>query len=95
MAYELCQKHDVLITTVLVGNNVVNISVSALVTTYAIRLFSNSAVGYATGLHTIVILIFGEITPKQIAMSHNMKIASFMAYPIKVLTIILYPIIWL
>ncbi len=95
MAYELSQNHDVLITTVLVGNNVVNISVSALVTTYAIELFSNSAVGYATGLLTIVILIFGEITPKQIAMSHNMKIASFMAYPIKVLTIILYPIIWL
>ncbi|HKM07662.1 MAG TPA: CNNM domain-containing protein, partial [Sphaerochaeta sp.] len=69
MAYALSQKNDVLLTTVLVGNNVVNISASALVTTYAIEFFSNRAVGYATGLLTLVILIFGEIAPKQIAMS--------------------------
>lgn len=95
MAYALSQKNDVLLTTVLVGNNVVNISASALVTTYAIEFFSNRAVGYATGLLTLVILIFGEIAPKQIAMSHNMKIATFMAYPIKILTIVLFPVIWL
>jgi CBS domain containing-hemolysin-like protein len=95
MAYKLCQKSDVLITTVLVGNNVVNISVSSLVTTYAITMFGNKSVGYATGLLTLVILIFGEITPKQIALNHNMKIATFMAYPIRFLTIALFPIIWL
>ncbi|MDT4762743.1 hemolysin family protein [Sphaerochaeta sp. PS] len=95
LAYALSQKNDILLTTVLVGNNVVNISASALVTTYAIQVFSNHAVGYATGLLTIAILIFGEITPKQIAMSHNMKIATFMAYPIKALTIILFPVTWL
>ncbi|MDD3902506.1 MAG: hemolysin family protein [Sphaerochaeta sp.] len=95
LAYALCQKRDVLITTVLVGNNVVNLSVSSLVTTYAIEMFSSKAVGYATGLLTLVILVFGEITPKQIALSHNTKIATFMAYPIRFLTIILYPVIWL
>ncbi|AEV29664.1 CBS domain-containing protein [Sphaerochaeta pleomorpha str. Grapes] len=95
MAYKLCQKSDVLITTVLVGNNVVNISVSSLVTTYALRVFGNNTVGYATGLLTLVILIFGEITPKQIALNHNMKIATFMAYPIRFLTLALFPVIWL
>lgn len=95
MAYRLCQKSDVLITTVLVGNNVVNISVSSLVTTYALAIFGNKAVGYATGLLTLVILIFGEITPKQIALNHNMKIATFMAYPIRFLTLALFPVIWL
>ncbi len=95
LAYKLCLKRDELITTVLVGNNVVNISVSALVTTFAIEYFSNRAVGYATGLLTLVILIFGEITPKQLALIHNMKIAVFMAYPIKFLTTILFPVIWM
>lgn len=95
LAYKLCLKRDELITTVLVGNNVVNISVSALVTTFAIEYFSNRAVGYATGLLTLVILIFGEITPKQLALIHNMKIAILMAYPIKFLSTVLYPVIWM
>ena len=63
MAYELSQKHDILITTVLVGNNVVNISVSALVTTYAIDLFSNSAAVYLTEILTISILSLHVFSP--------------------------------
>ncbi len=95
LVYRLSQKPDELITTVLVGNNVVNISVSALVTTFAIETFSNQAVGYATGILTLVILIFGEITPKQLALTHNMRIAVLMAYPLRFLEIILFPVVWL
>ena len=94
LAYKLALQRDMLITTVLVGNNVVNISVSALVTTFAIEFFSNRAVGYATGLLTLLILIFGEITPKQIALTHNMKIAILMAYPMRFLSIMLFPVVW-
>ncbi|MDD3455400.1 hemolysin family protein [Sphaerochaeta sp.] len=95
VAYKLSQNRDALLTTVLVGNNVVNISVSALVTTFAIEYFSSQAVGYATGLLTLVILIFGEITPKQLALTHNMKIAVFMAYPLRFISIVLFPVVWL
>ncbi len=95
VAYKLSQNRDALLTTVLVGNNVVNISASALVTTFAIEYFSSQAVGYATGLLTLVILIFGEITPKQLALTHNMKIAVFMAYPIRFISIVLFPVVWL
>jgi Mg2+/Co2+ transporter CorB len=95
LAYKLSQNRDALLTTVLVGNNVVNISVSALVTTFAIEYFSSQAVGYATGILTLVILIFGEITPKQLALTHNMKIAVFMAYPIRFFSIVLFPVVWL
>lgn len=94
LAYRLSQRREELITTVLVGNNVVNISVSSLVTTFAIEFFSSQAIGYATGILTLVILIFGEITPKQLALTHNMKIAVFMAYPMRFLTTILFPVIW-
>ncbi|KAF5053458.1 hypothetical protein DSECCO2_398140 [anaerobic digester metagenome] len=95
LAYKLSQNRDALLTTVLVGNNVVNISASALVTTFAIEYFSSQAVGYATGILTLVILIFGEITPKQLALTHNMKIAVFMAYPIRFISIVLFPVVWL
>lgn len=95
VAYKLSQNRDALLTTVLVGNNVVNISASALATTFAIEYFSSQAVGYATGLLTLVILIFGEITPKQLALTHNMKIAVFMAYPLRFISIVLFPVVWL
>lgn len=94
LAYRLSQKREELITTVLVGNNVVNISASSLVTTFAINYFSSHAIGYATGILTLVILIFGEITPKQLALTHNMKIAVLMAYPMRFLLVAFYPIVW-
>ncbi len=95
LAYKLSQNRDALLTTVLVGNNVVNISASALVTTFAIEHFSSQAVGYATGILTLVILIFGEITPKQLALTHNMKIAVFMAYPLRFISLLMFPVVWL
>jgi len=77
----------------LIGNNIVNISASALTTTYALALGGSRVVGYATGLLTLIILIFGEITPKQLAINYNVEIAKLSAYPIKGLTYLLYPII--
>ncbi len=95
LAYTLSQNRDHLLTTVLVGNNIVNLSASALVTTVAIKYCGSRAVGWATGALTLAILVFGEITPKQLAMAHSMKIAIFMAWPIKVVSIILFPVVWL
>jgi putative hemolysin len=95
LAFRLSQNRDMLLTTVLVGNNIVNITASALVTALTIRVFGSNAIGYATGLLTLVILIFSEITPKQLAMAHSMKIAVFMAWPIYITSLILFPIVWL
>ena len=95
LAFTLSQNRDQLLTTVLVGNNIVNLSASALTTTYAIALFGSTAVGWATGVLTLAILIFGEITPKQLALAHSMKIAVFMAWPLRIISIILFPLVWL
>ena len=94
VAFDLSNKPDVLLTTILIGNNIVNIAASSITTQMAIDAFGSKAVGIATGILTIVILIFGEITPKQLAISYNMEIALIMAIPIKVLTIILFPVVW-
>ncbi len=95
LAFRLSQNREQLLTTALIGNNVVNLSASALVTTIALQYFSSPAVGYATGVLTLIILIFGEIVPKQLALAHNVRIAIFMAYPMKGLMTLLFPLAWL
>ena len=95
LAFRLSQNREQLLTTALIGNNVVNLSASSLVTTIALKYFSSPAVGYATGVLTLIILIFGEIVPKQLALAHNVRIAISMAYPMKVLMTLLFPLVWL
>lgn len=81
-----------LLSTVLVGNNVVNLAASALTTTIMLDLFGNKAVGLATGVLTLLILIFGEITPKTLATRKAEQIAYFYAPFINLLLIVLTPV---
>ena len=60
-----------MLSAILIGNNIVNISVSSLTTILVTNLFGSYAVSIATGLLTILVLIFGEITPKTFATLHN------------------------
>ena len=53
-----------MLSTILVGNNIVNLSASSLMTTLTLQLFGSKAVGAATGILTLLILVFGEISPK-------------------------------
>lgn len=80
-----------LLSAILIGNNIVNLSASALTTTIAYS-FGGSAVAFATGLITVLILIFGEITPKTIAASHAEKMAFTYAYPIHFIMMVLTPV---
>ena len=68
---KLVEKPSKLLGSILVGNNVVNIGASALATSLALHYFGNAGVGIATGLMTITVLIFGEITPKSLAAQHS------------------------
>lgn len=94
LAAKLTKKRDSLLTTILIGNNVVNISVSSLVTTFCIKYLGQELIAYGTGLLTLIILIFGEVTPKQLAISNSKKIARFMSYPILFLSKILFPLVY-
>ncbi len=84
-----------LLSTILVGNNIVNLSASALSTTLFTELFGSKAVGVVTGILTFLILVFGEITPKTIANAHSLGLSMFYAYPISILMVIFTPIIWI
>lgn len=83
------------LSTILIGNNIVNISASSLMTILVTDLFGSAAVGIATGILTVLVLIFGEITPKNLATIYSEKFALFYAIPIRFLSIILTPVIWL
>lgn len=84
-----------LLSTILIGNNIVNISASSLATTITLRLFGNAAVSISTGIITLLVLIFGEITPKTMASLHAEKMALSYARIIHFLMFLLTPVIFL
>lgn len=92
---KVLDNYSKMISTILIGNNIVNISASALATTLAIDYVGSYAVGIATGLLTIVVLLFGEIVPKTWAMLHNEKIALVYSGIIYSLMQVLTPLIWI
>jgi len=84
-----------MLSTVLIGNNIVNLTASALATSLSIRIWGSTAVGLATGVLTLLILIFGEISPKTLATIHSEKLALNYAGTIIFLMRILTPVIFL
>lgn len=84
-----------MLSAILVGNNIVNLSASSISTSLAIELGGNMAVGIATGIITILILIFGEISPKTLASLHADNISLAYSGAIAFLMKILTPVIFL
>ena len=95
LASALLTRPDRLIGLILLGNNFVNIAASALSTLIALRLLGEAGIAIATGLLTIVILIFAEVTPKTLAVLHPERIAFPVAYILTPLLKLMYPVVWL
>ena len=74
---KIAEDFDRALSAILIGNNIVNLTASSLATTFAIRI--NLTVGIATGILTVVILILGEIVPKNMAMVYSERLALFYA----------------
>ncbi len=84
-----------LLSTILIGNNIVNIYASSLATTWTTKVFGSEFIGVTTGVLTLVILLFGEITPKTMATIHAEKMAMLYAPIIYFLMRILTPVIFI
>ncbi len=91
--WKLLNDKEKLINTLLVGNNIVNISLSSILTVIAMELFGNAGVGIATFVTTMVLLVFGEISPKTIATHHPEPIAFAFSGFISVLEVVLTPFV--
>ncbi len=93
MILKMKEDSHTLLTTILIGNNLVNIGASALATSLAISHFQSNAVGIATGIMTLLILIFGEIFPKSFATHNNVLVGRIVIYPLYWLSKIFWPLI--
>lgn len=84
-----------MLSAILIGNNIVNLSASSISTSLAIHLFGNTGAGIATGILTFLILIFGEVTPKTMATIKADSMSLTVAAPIGLLMKILTPVIFI
>ena len=91
---EITANTDKMLSAILIGNNIVNLSASALSTTLTLKVFGSSLVGVATGVLTFLILVFGEITPKNVASKNAEDMALKYIGIISVLVIVLTPVIY-
>ena len=84
-----------LLSTILIGHNIVNLSASSLATTWTTRVLGNAFVGIATGILTLLVLLFGEITPKTMATLYAEKLSMAYAPIIYLLMKVLTPVIFI
>lgn len=89
----MVEKPSELLTTILVGNNVVNVLAASLTTTLAARLFQDDAIGISVGITTFIILIFGEIIPKTFARAHAEFLSVYVIRILQFLFYVMYPFI--
>lgn len=93
-ASKLLEHPDRLIGFILLGNNFVNVLASSTATLIALRIFGEAGIAIAAGLLTLVLLIFGEVTPKTMAALHPERIAFPAAFFIRPLLVLFYPFVW-
>ena len=95
--------YDFALSTVLVGNNLVNIGATSVATVLAVRLAASmngkltedAASSLVTILMTVLILIFGEITPKMVARRCSESFSRLAAWPLLILMVVFFPVVWL
>lgn len=92
---EIYDNYDNLFSTILVGNNLVNIAISSIATVMFLELYPKYGATIATAVATVIVLIFGEISPKSLAKESPERFAMFSAPIIRFFMLILKPINWI
>ena len=91
----LIEKSSDLLSSILVGNNIVNIAATSVSTSLFISIFGDGGVAIATAVMTVLVLVFGEIIPKTIAANSREKVAVVVSKPISIIMKITKPIVWI
>ena len=95
LACSLSEQYDKMLTSILIGNNIVNIALSSLCTLLFIHLLGDGGATVATAVATVVVLVFGEVTPKSLAKESPERFAMFSAPFLRVVMWVLSPFAWL
>ena len=93
LALKLSEDYNKLLSTLLIGNNIINILATTLATILFVGLFPDYGAMLSTLVMTVAVLVFGEITPKTIAREMPERFAMFAARPIQVFSIIFFPLV--
>ncbi len=91
LALRMLENYDTLLSTILIGNNIVNIASASLATVIFVQYFGDAGVSLSTAVMTIVVLIFGEISPKSLAKEAPESFSLFSAPILRACSIILTP----
>lgn len=91
---EMLQNPNKMLSAILVGNNLVNVAIAAIITSLSIDALGSSGIGVATGIATLLILTFGEIIPKSFATKNAEKLSLWAARPVQIIVILFSPIVW-
>ncbi|MCF0151481.1 MAG: HlyC/CorC family transporter [Firmicutes bacterium] len=94
-AYAIFTAYDDALISILIGNNLVNIGSSAIATVIALSLMGDDGAYAATAVMTVLIIVFGEISPKILASRRPERFALAVAVPIYLITLITKPLVWL
>ncbi len=94
MAIKISDNFDKALTTILIGNNIVNLTASALTTIYVTNRFGIEYVAAGTAIITVIVILFGEIIPKNLANEFPEAFSLFIAYPLNALIVLFTPIVW-
>lgn len=94
LALAIYNSYDKFLSSILIGNNLVNTAASSIATVIAINLVGAEGAAYATAIMTVVVLIFSETIPKILARDNSFAFSRAVSYPIKALMVITYPIVW-
>lgn len=90
---KLLIRPDRLIGLILIGNNLVNILASSIATVLGLRLYGDAGIAIATGVLTMVILVFAEVTPKTLAALYPERVAFISSYVLTILMKVFYPLV--
>ena len=92
---KILDRYSKMLSTILIGNNIVNITASSIMTVLAAKIWGDFAIGIATGVLTMLVLLFGEIIPKNLAMLYSEKISLAYCNVIYFLMTVFTPIIYI
>lgn len=92
---KVTENTDKMLSAILIGNNIVNLTASSISTTLTLKIFGSKLVGIATGILTFLILVFGEITPKNVASKNAENMALAYIGVISFLVTLLTPVIFI
>lgn len=95
LVLEITENFDKFLTTILIGNNIANIATTSIATVMFIKLYGHYGATISTIVVTVLVLVFGEISPKNIAKDKAEGISLFMAPAVKVLMILFTPLNWI